>query len=118
MLTKGLMIFHMSLSAITKTPELILEEAEAKGLSESGLTLLSLYDIKPDPKIEAAILFAGQVGLVYGTRIVAIRARKASERKAEKSGKATVHDATGAFQGTTDYEEVRPEWPLGGSPVN
>jgi hypothetical protein len=113
MLTKGLMIFHMSLASITKTPELVLEETEAKGLSESGLTLLALYDIKPDPKIEAAILFAGQIGLVYGTRIVAIRARKAQEQEAIKEGKATVTNADGTFAGTTDYH---PEWPIGDQP--
>lgn len=103
MLTKGLMIFHTSLAAMTKTPELMLDESEAKGLSESGLTLLSLYDVRPDPKVEAAIIFASQIGLVYGTRFVAIKARKAQEAKAEKEKKAAVYNAEGEFQGTTEY---------------
>lgn len=103
MLTRGLMIFHSSLAVMTKTPELMLEEEEAKGLSESGLTLLSLYDIRPDPKIEAAIIFASQVGLVYGTRIVAIKNRKAKEAKAERENKATVYGPTGEYQGETSF---------------
>ncbi len=103
------MIFHMSLAAITKTPELQLEEAEAKGLSESGLTLLSLYDIRPDPKIEAAILFAGQIGLVYGTRIVAIKARKKQEKKEKQPGTAGMYGPDGSPLGTTTFTTVPPE---------
>lgn len=103
MLTKGLLLFHTSLAAMTQTPELMLAEEEAKGLSESGLTLLSLYDIRPDPKIEAAIIFASQVGLVYGTRIVAIKNRKAAEAKAKREQKATVYSADGEFQGETNF---------------
>lgn len=110
------MIFHSSLAAITRTPELELDESEAKGLSESGLTLLSLYDIRPDPKVEAAIMFAGQVGLIYGTRVVAIRARKAQAKKAASEGSAEVFTANGAPAGTTEYTE----WPIGSNvpPVN
>lgn len=110
MLTKGLVVFHATLAAMTKTPELVLAEEEAKGLSESGLTLLSMYDIKPDPKVEAAILFAGQIGLIYGTRIVAIKARKAHEREAErKGGTAVVYDANGFATGTTPFHETGSE---------
>lgn len=109
MLTRGLMVFHISLASITKTPELILEEAEATGLSESALTLMSLYDIRPDPKVEAAIMFAGQMGLVYGTRFVAIRARLAKE-KAERAskGSATVIAPDGSPAGET----TAFSWPI------
>lgn len=110
MLTRGLMVFHMSLAAILKTPELQLDEQEAKGLSESGLTLLSLYDIRPDPKVEAAIMFAGQVGLVYGTRVVAIRARIAQQRKETNEKRAGVYTADGEPAGTTEYHA--DEWPI------
>lgn len=118
MLTRGLMIFHTSLAAMTSTPELVLDEAEAKGLSESGLTLLSLYDIKPDPKVEAAILFAGQVGLVYGTRFVAVRNRKSQEKAERGKGVAGVYDSNGAAMGTTEYttQPNGQEWPLGSQP--
>lgn len=117
MLTRGLLIFHATLAAVTKTPELELDEEEAKGLSESGLNLLSLYDIRPDPKIEAAIIFAGNVGFVYGSRIVAIRARKAQEAKEQTEGVAGVYHADGSAAGTTEY---RPEWPITATdnPVN
>lgn len=96
-------MLHASIASMMNTPELVLEEAEAKGISESGLTLLALYDIRPDPKIEAAIIFASQLGLVYGTRIVAINARKQKERKAERENKATVYTSDGTFAGAADY---------------
>lgn len=110
MLTRSLMVFHTMIAAATKTPELELDESEAKGLSESGLTLLSLYEIRPDPKVEAAIIFAGNVGFVYGTRIVAIRARKAQEAKAKKEKSAEVFGADGTPSGTTPFH--REEWPI------
>jgi hypothetical protein len=110
MLTRGLMIFHTSIAAMTNTPELVLSEPEASGLSESGLTLLELYDIKPNPKVEAAILFAGQIGLVYGTRILAIRARSANAKKGTRKGNATVFDGDGAPVGSTSY--TSEEWPV------
>lgn len=96
------MLFHASLAVMTQTPELALDETEADGLSKSTLNLLALYDIRPDPKVEAAIMLAGQIGLVYGTRIVAIRARKAQEVR-EKPGTAGVYTAEGFAAGTTDY---------------
>jgi hypothetical protein len=100
------------MAAMTKTPELILDGEEAQGLAESGLTLAAMYDITPDPKLQAAILFAGQVGMIYGTRVVAIRARKSQEREEKKTGKAGVYDNTGAPMGTTDYTRTDEEWPL------
>lgn len=119
MLTKGLLVFHTTLAAMTNTPELILDEAEASGLSESGLTLMSLYDIKPDPKVEAALLFAGNIGLVYGSRIFAIRARKAQEAAEKKPGVAGVYDENGNAAGTTTYATdtaPRVEWPFVAQP--
>lgn len=110
MLTRGLMVFHAMIAATTKTPELILDESEAKSLSESSLSMLALYDIKPDPKVEAAIIFAGHVGWIYGTRFVAIRARKSQAKEERRKGKAGVYDANGAAMGTTDY--VREEYPI------
>jgi hypothetical protein len=54
-LAQGLLLFHASMAAMTKTPELILDGEEAQGLAESGLTLAAMYDITPDPKLQAAI---------------------------------------------------------------
>jgi hypothetical protein len=102
------------MAAMTKTPELELEAEEANGLATSGLTLAAMYDITPDPKLQAAILFAGQVGMIYGTRIVAIRARKAQEKEEKRTGRAGVYTADGSPAGTTEFtsETVKPEWPV------
>jgi hypothetical protein len=95
---------------MTQTPELVLDGEEAKGLAESGLTLAAMYDITPDPKLQAAILFAGQVGMIYGTRIVAIRARKSQEKEEKRSGRAGIYNPDGSPAGTTEYssETIRP----------
>jgi hypothetical protein len=102
------------MAAMTKTPELELDGEEANGLATSGLTLAAMYDITPDPKLQAAILFAGQVGMIYGTRIVAIRARKAHEKAQSRTGRAGVYNADGSPAGTTEFtsETVSPEWPI------
>lgn len=118
-LAQGLLLFHTSMAAMTSTPELILEEGEAQGLAESGLTLAAMYDITPDPKLQAAILFASQCGMIYGTRIFAIKARRAQEREEKKTGKAGVYNSDGTAAGTTEYtSEAIPgeEWPVSNAP--
>lgn len=114
-LAQGLLLFHASMAAMTQTPEMVLDSEEAHGLAESGLTLAAMYDITPDPKLQAAILFAGQVGMIYGTRIVAIRARKSQEREEKRSGKAGVYDGDGKPAGTTEYTRT-DEWPIEATP--
>lgn len=118
-LAGGLVIFHASMAAMLKTPELEIEAEEAQGLAESGLTLAAMYDITPDPKLQAAILFAGQVGMIYGTRIVAIRARKRQEAKEKEPGTAGVYAADGTPMGTTAF--ASEQWPIHAtepSPIN
>jgi hypothetical protein len=114
-LAQGLLLFHASMAAMTKTPELELDSEEATGLAESGLTLAAMYDITPDPKLQAAILFAGQVGMIYGSRVVAIRARKAQEKEEKRKGTAGVYTKEGEPAGTTTYTS-ETEWPLGEAP--
>lgn len=96
---------------MTKTPELELEQEEANALATSGLTLAAMYDITPDPKLQAMILFASQLGMVYGTRFVAIKARKAQEKKEKQPGTAGVYGPDGQPQGTTEYR-TEQEWPV------
>jgi hypothetical protein len=115
-LTQGLMLFHTSIAAMTATPEMVLEEDEAKAVSESALTLAAMYDITPDPKLQAMMNFAIIMGTTYGTRIIAIRARKSQERKEKKPGTAGVYSAEGEPMGTTEYKTENTEWPLGPTP--
>lgn len=98
------------MAAMTKTPELELDSQEATGLAESGLTLAAMYDIQPDPKLQAAILFAGQVGMIYGTRVVAIKARKSQEKEERRKGTAGMYDDQGNPIGTTSF--TSEQWPL------
>lgn len=98
------------MAAMTNTPELTLEEGEAQGLAESGLTLAAMYDITPDPKLQAAILFAGQIGMIYGTRFVAIRARKRQEKEEGRKGTAGMYDNEGNPIGTTSF--TSEQWPI------
>lgn len=109
-LAQGLLLFHTSMAAMTGVKELVLEDAEAQGLAESGLTLAAMYDIQPDPKLQAAILFAGQVGMIYGTRLVAYRARKSQEKEERRKGTAGMYDGEGNPIGTTSYSAE--EWPV------
>ena len=111
-LTQGLMLFHTSLAAMTGTPELILEEAEAKAVSESTLTLAAMYDLTPDPKLQAMLNLAIILGTTYGTRYIAIRARKAQEKEEKKQGVAGVYGPDGEPQGTTEWRTENAEWPI------
>ena len=117
-LTQGLMLFHTSIAAMTQTPELVLEEAEAEAVATSGLTLAAMYDLTPDPKLQAMINFAMILGTTYGTRVIAIRARKSQEKEERREGKAGVYDANGVPMGTTDWHFGDHREPDNGSAVN
>jgi hypothetical protein len=99
------MLFHTALAASTATPELLLEEEEAKAVAESTLTLAAMYDLTPDPKLQAMMNLAIILGTTYGTRYVAIRARKAQEKEEARKGNAGMYDADGNPIGTTTYVE-------------
>jgi len=110
-LTKGLAIFHMVLASATKAPELILDDEEAKGLASATVNVLELYDIRPDPKVEAIVTLIAVSAATYAPRIAAIRMRKeqeAKERKANASGEgvAGVYSATGEPAGTAHFNVV------------
>jgi hypothetical protein len=69
-----------------------------------------MYDITPDPKLQALISFATQCGMIYGTRIIAIRARKSQEKEEKRKGTAGMYDAEGNPIGTTTF--TTDEWPI------
>lgn len=104
------MLFHTSIAAMTKTPELELEEEEAKAVAESTLTLAAMYDLTPDPKLQAMMNLAIILGTTYGTRVIAIRARKAQEKEETRKGVAGIYDKNGSPIGTTTF--ATEEWPF------
>jgi hypothetical protein len=63
-------------------PELALAPEEAKAMAESAATVAALYHHTLDPRTMAWIHLAMVCGGVYGTRVMAIRARIKAEEKA------------------------------------
>lgn len=78
-LTRILSIMHIGIATATKMPEMVLEEDEAKNLAAATATVLSEFDIRPDPKIEAIIGLVTAAGMIYGPRVYLITDRKKKE---------------------------------------
>lgn len=72
---------HIGLSAVTKTPEMTLDQAEADLLAEATVNVLREFDIKPDPRAEAVIGLIVAAGTVYGPRVYLVKARQKTERE-------------------------------------
>jgi hypothetical protein len=74
------MVIHMGIAGATSTPELILEEGEAKMLSEPLARMAEDAGFVVDPKIANALALLGACGMVYGPRMVNIRNRRKEEK--------------------------------------
>lgn len=92
-LTRILTVLHVGIAAATKTPEMVLEDVEAKALANATAEVLAQFDIRPDPRIEAVIGLCVVAGGIYGPRAYLIRERRKEEANARKS--STVHGAHG-----------------------
>lgn len=75
------------LAGITKTPELVLDKAESDSIANATAKVAEHYDVVASPKIVAWCNLAMCLGAVYGTRFVAISARKKTERPQRKTDK-------------------------------
>lgn len=82
-LTNTLIIVHAAISTATKTPELAIEETEAKSLAGAVSNVLEEFDIQPDPKVQAIVGLIIAAGSVYGPRMYLIRERQKAQRKAK-----------------------------------
>lgn len=80
-LTRILTVLHIGIASATKTPEMVLEEDEAKSLAGATSDVLRQFDIRPDPKIEALIGLAIVAGGIYGPRVYLIRERHKEEKE-------------------------------------
>lgn len=69
-------------------PELLLDDAEAKQVSNAIGEVAKHYSVNVDPKTLAWLNLGWAVSCVYGSRVVAIGMRKRNEAKAEKERKA------------------------------
>lgn len=90
-ITAILLSGHAMLAGITKTPELVLDEREASAISDSAAKVASFYDVTADPKIVAWANLAMILGMVYGTRFVAVSMRKKNERKTRTDNVRPIH---------------------------
>lgn len=77
------------LSGITKTPELMLSESESTELAKALTTVNSFYNVEVAEKTMAWMNLAMVGGMIYGTRLVAIRQRRQSERKPDREQPAS-----------------------------
>lgn len=83
-LTNTLIIVHAAISTATKTPELAIEETEAKSLAGAVANVLEEFDIQPDPKVQAIVGLVIAAGSVYGPRMYLIRERQKAQRKVKE----------------------------------
>lgn len=79
-----------------------IDKAESDMLASAAANVLAQFDIAPDPKTQAIIGMITACGVVYGPRIVMIRARKAQQKK-EAKGEAGIYSPGGQPLGTTEF---------------
>lgn len=81
---------HMMLSMITKTPELMLNEQEAKTLASAMEKVARHYDIGgASQKTVDWVNLVTALGAVYGTRIVMYSASKKQRRDEDRKNRPT-----------------------------
>ena len=71
---------HNTLAAATSIPEIEMNEAEAHKLASAYADVCRYYPVFAlDPKVAAVLNLGSQVSLIYGSKIVAYRMRRAME---------------------------------------
>ncbi len=73
---------HTILAAISKTPEMALDQSEAKELAKGIANVSRHYDVSTTQKTMDIANLVMVAGMIYGSRIMAIRNRKKTERPA------------------------------------
>ncbi len=72
---------HALLAGISKTPELVLDKDESKMLAKGISDVSRHYDVSTTQKTMDIANLVMVAGMIYGSRMIAIRARKSEERK-------------------------------------
>lgn len=79
---EGLIIgIHAGLAVLTHTPELELDETEAKNICVACDNLAQFYNVAPSPEIKLWLNLVGALGGAYAPRAIAVAARKKRERE-------------------------------------
>ena len=106
---------HMMLAGITRVPELALAQPESDELAKALNTVSAFYNVEVAEKTLAWINLSMVAGTIYGTRLMAIRARRVEARQSRQKdaptpqAEATVFDAA---EPPADY------FPGFGGPIN
>lgn len=79
---------HSILAAITKTPEFQLANQEAEEIAKAIGNVSRHYDVSASAKTVDIANLIMVLGMVYGSRLLAIRARKTNERKKQSQQNA------------------------------
>lgn len=80
-LARMLGYLHMGIAGATKSPEMLLNDDEAKALAAATANVLQEFDIRPSPKAEAIVGLAVTAGGIYGPRAYFIRERIRNGRR-------------------------------------
>jgi hypothetical protein len=102
-LEKLLLSVHLGIAALTKTPEMALDQTEAHLMAEATARVARHYPVLnriSDKAIDHGNLVTVLVG-IYGTRVAAIRLRQAAERRPQPTAQVITPQFGGPFQGGT-----------------
>jgi hypothetical protein len=94
---KSLQGLHKGAAFLSGVPELALEPDEAKMMADALFGIFEEYEIEISTKAAAAVNLAGATMMVYGPRLVALRARRnnvARAKAAKTAAAASPADAT------------------------
>jgi hypothetical protein len=78
---------HAMAAGAFDTPELALDDDEAKQIANATAEVAKHYSVNIDPKTLAWMNFGWAVSCVYGSRVVAITMRRRNEKEAAKKAK-------------------------------
>lgn len=106
---------HAMLAGIAKTPELAIDKQESDALADASAKVAELYDVSADPKTVAWCNLAMTVGMIYGTRFIAISARRKNER-AKRREKVVPINGADFSSGVTPGAGKLPDWDTGPLP--
>lgn len=93
---------HAMAAAALKTPEFAIEESEAKKIAEASAKVAAHYNVVANPKTVDWCNLAVTLGMVYGTRFMALRARAKAQakQKSQRPQAGNVAPFPGAIPGS------------------
>lgn len=75
---------HIGIAAVSKCPEIALDDSESKALAGATAKVMEQFDMTPDPRITAVVGLLTTAGTIYVPRYYLITTRLKKERKEKK----------------------------------